>query len=149
MLGDFLYQLTPRDLQVTWVEFFFRAASLTQNAATLNLDVALVPEGRILVLQHASIMMTCPATVGAKRCHVTYEGVTDGAIFAPLAAMIDFHRTGATPTGEVFQHSWHQLGHVPQGATLRASAVFTAANIGNSISASFGGYLIPRGNAAI
>ena len=154
MIGQQLYRLTSRDLQITPLEILLFTRSNTSAAAVTITQDYTVPADRILVLHHA-VCRGLPAAGGtltrvdlwAIRNNETYTLET-----SRFAAVTSFaHGVGRTDNvapNLIMQISWTGELYLPPQTVLQCSCTFLAA-AGNTASLTVAGILIPRGNSSV
>lgn len=135
---EYLYQLSKRDLQVTWLDPALRSVVTSVAAANVTSDFT-IDNGRILVLTHVhgfvipgggqnvtllSLLIVDP---GGTLIRLVTDDTNQAADF----------RAESTWQGELI---------IPPGWTIRATADFNAALAANRVDLSLGGILIPVGN---
>lgn len=138
----FLYQLTPRDDQVTWLEVLFERVTGAALATTVFTGVYVIPKGRILLLQNVEAFAQSGAGQTCSRISVFVDNLGSN----PSYNVASF--TFPTPLlNASFCHNPGIL--VGEGKQVRAEATFNAGANSNSLILSIAGMLIPRGNFAI
>lgn len=140
---EFLYQLSARDQQVTWLDPFFSNAESTGAAAALSANIT--PDRQrtfILSSLSANAFVTGAATVAALLLlAVPPQGNPQFAIAQTSSAY-----TGGGAAGTQLQLNWSGELIIPPGWILRATALYSAAVAGNEVEMTAGGILIPAGN---
>jgi hypothetical protein len=138
---EFLYQLSARDQQVTWLDPLIQDQATTALLADISVDIT-VPDARILVLKN----LTSQALPGAAQNVSTFHLLslvppTPGTNSIELTLIRNALAVGVnsilTWTGDVL---------VPPGWRVRARAVFNAAAAANTVGLDVVGILIPVGN---
>lgn len=154
MIGQQLYQLTPRDQQVTRLDMVFEDIRTATASASLTADFV-VPNNRVLVLKHCDTNLLAGAAqfvintsiyafTGAKTVYITKFA---NASTLPTGFGYD-DRNIANITNSMFMN-WDGELYIPPGYTLRASGLFNAGVAVNQIQFNVVGLLIPRGNFAV
>lgn len=144
-IGDFLYQLTARDRQVTGLEAVFFDFGLGSVAAT---NVACpftytVPRGRALKVNSASLVMLPGATADNSNAYIIASD-SSGQSYQ-IYAKTFYQTTGRQARSADFSPELV----IPAGVVLSAVGVFSNATAANQIQAGFSGLLLPRGSIAI
>lgn len=137
---EFLYQLSARDQQVTWLDPRIARGDTLLAAAAVTAVAITVPTGLVLVLQNASL----EADPGAA------QNVTESffELLTPDAA------TGVRITQDRTALAANVIGHlnwsgsilVPPNWQVRGAANFNAAAAANRVIADCIGILLPVGN---
>lgn len=142
MIGDFLYELTPRDLQVTPLELDFQEQVLNQAAATIQPSFV-VPQGRVLILRSAlaEALGGGGQTVSVIQIHFLRQNSTQA-----FKIISDLIVAGAPASAEL---AWSGLVLIPPGASVVALCQYSAGVAVNTARLYTTGILIPRGNLAI
>lgn len=136
---EFLYRLSSRDQQVTWLDPRFD--SLTASAAGLTVEVDFtVPSDRPLILTSANIVATPGAGQAVIAMLLRSLAQGDSSPVNLAAREIEVAVAGSrflNWTGEVI---------LPPAWSLRARASFSAAVNPNDVELHLAGILIPVGN---
>lgn len=156
MIGDYLYQLTPRDEQVTGIEFVNR--NITASGAVVFLQAQyVVPAGRALRLTNAHAFATPAAATAvvsmdigaylpqdpANLWLIESPGVNTTNLGTGIIAA--FNAPANTP---IVTH-WDGEIWLPPDAILNLRASFAAGILGNRCDMSFSGLLLPRGTLVV
>lgn len=157
MLGDFLFNLTPRDEQSPGLELVHRIQRITDNLSQLQSDFT-VPPGRIFHLKRYGFLMNTggvPLFRGfrlilqerkdAVLTHILWmpgqgsSGNLNDGLLTP---------SGNTLAGDAVDHENFDI-HIEEGCNLRGIGDWSAAAAGNTLSVFIWGILIPRGNVIV
>lgn len=139
MIGEFLYQLTPRDSVVAGMEYFEAIQSASQNATSINLYWR-IPFGKALWLQSAN----GDARPGAVS-NIPLVELLVGPAVALLGTQIGpIQRHKGTTGREQFNLNNPVL--LPPDYLLQMRCEFSAAEVGNTLVGTLTGWFIPRGN---
>lgn len=135
-----LYQLSQRDLQVTWLD-----PAIFQNidilaAVSVNTTLFTVPEGRVLLLQSVSAIADPGAAQSCRSVSISLLQPVSATLF-PLA-----RETFAVAADQDRVANWSGSIMVPPGYGINALATFDAAVAANSIRGDMVGLLIPLAN---
>jgi hypothetical protein len=148
MIGQNLYDLTPRDLQVTPIEIVNRSIVVQALSTLVTVNGDVVPVGKLLMLRSLS-WVSLPAT-GQILTQST------ASVFDNFSAAIDYNFMLRTSADGILwgasvcdAHMWTGEIIVPPGRLLTASAQFNSGAALNTVRLSYSGILIPRGNVAI
>lgn len=151
MIGDYLYGITPRDAQVTPLQFFSQNQDFTGEVGTSVLSLSYVlPTGYLCRLTNlhfrsiaggtvfwrsSSVVLDTQTPTGAYSLiytlHVEGDPNTDGPAFFSINRDVDL---------------WFDTRLIRR---IRMSSLFSAISGGNSLQTSIAGYLIPAGNGAL
>jgi hypothetical protein len=138
---EYLYQLTDRDQRLTWLDpvlFFERISGLL---ATIDVTFT-VPDGRLVILQHAFLNLTPGAGITAQQ--KVLELLPPGAAQLPKPCLIRSDvNSGAGVTG---QFNWQGSIAVPSLWRVHANCTFSGIGAINGVELSLIGALIPIGN---
>lgn len=142
MIGDYLYELSLRDQQVTWLDPLAFRSSLGDTQALID-RTYVVPDGRALILSTA----VCNANAGATQT-VT---VMSMELFAPgdLGSGAAFDEISGVQLGvlsAILSLVWSGRMYIPAGWLIRARVVYSAATNINTNELNLTGLLIPIGN---
>lgn len=140
---EFLFQLSARDQQVTWVDpLYAQRAPAAALAAAWSELITTVPEGRALVLTNA---VAAGNPGGAQAC--TFLGIqTRPPTLTPAFSLqAEEFPVTASLTQTI---NWQGEVIVPPTWQVVLIATFDAAAIANAVSADLIGILIPVGNIA-
>lgn len=135
-----LYTLSQRDLQVTWLEPFWRAATQFLAQGTIFSQFA-VPIDRVLLLQHA--YLTAVPTGGQNISELELN-----VFITPGGTEFQLDKLGVQAANARAKLNWQGSIVVPSAYILEAKAVFNAGALGNELECSFIGMLIPNANLA-
>lgn len=137
---EFLYQLTARDQQVTWLDPTLRADSTSAAAASVSSTIFTIPQGQVLILLNAM----CRGTPGGAQ----FVARTRIDVLPPAASNNFFLASDDTIGGAGLSLSVTWTGEVLIPATwqLRGVADFNAGAVANTIEFHFMGILIPAAN---
>lgn len=137
---EFLYRLSQRDEQVTWLDprLFDEVAAVAAASVTVQ-DV--VPEGRVLLLQSACATQTPGAGQNITRLTLQVVGQVANAPAVLLAT--DSTIGAANDQSDI---NWSGSIIVPPGWTVRGSGAFSAGVAVNNVRLSYAGVLIPVAN---
>lgn len=150
MIGEFLYQLTPRDQQVTGLELHIEKKTFSNAAFTVGVQYQ-VPLGRVLLLNHLRI-----AAIANPAATLQY-------LFAYILSPFDsnpmelFNVTGQTNRidtyGAIISAAYggdRRLDlAIPEGYVVGAQGTWDNAANPNRCEMTIGGIEIPRGTIAI
>lgn len=142
MLGDFLYELSQRDQQVTWLD----PTAFTLTASGLNTQVDAtyaVPVGLCLILM--SLCGNGSAGAGQNNIRITLElsPPSDLGNFVAISEVTSAQIGVATPTLSL---PWSGRLYIPQLWTIRCRSSFSASAFANFSELNVLGMLIPIGN---
>jgi len=139
---ELLYQLPPRDLQLTWLEPLWRTEQLNLASTLISVEVV-IPNDRALLLQHAYGFATPGAAQNVVELFVQVRSPS------PDASLVTLESRGNPIAANLDQEiGWQGSVLVPQGWRVRAFASFNAAGAANFVALGVGGMLIPSGNFA-
>lgn len=140
---DYLYELTPRDQQVTPFELVSININGSTAGASLVTSTYTVPQGRILVVSSCLVSIQCG--VGSKPRNALVESTDTQSVAVGLFAKN--YQVLANNThidANSFNEVWCGPGDVIDGYCEWDTAV-----AGNALSVTVRGILIPRGNVAV
>lgn len=141
LIPEFLYRLSQRDEQVTWLDPRLLASSLSQAAVGPALNLFTVPPGNVLVL---SSVVGRGVAGGAQTMSELVLEVNTPQQTEPLVTL----------TGQVFDPAvstarfitWSGQLIIPAEWIIRIVGTFNAAVAANTIRGSVAGILIPVAN---
>ncbi|HEX2980675.1 MAG TPA: hypothetical protein VHO48_10470 [Anaerolineaceae bacterium] len=164
MIGDFLYQLTARDVQGATIEALSLVQVKTENAANVNLSYE-VPAGKNLLLFNAHVdgipdaagvavlngfLIVAPPNVPSSQ-YVPLRRLRGTNTTAPgnpgTVGISSVFRTVAPATGG-FDMQWPGI-LFPHNYRLIAQIGFDAAAAGNTVEFALYGLIIPHGNIVV
>lgn len=137
---EFLYQLSGRDQQVSWLDpvaFFIQDAQLATTVSVLFT----VPTESVLVLQHAFAQYS-PA--GAQTANIKKLELLPPVTTVPELRLDEDRVTGGA--GVTQKLSWQGSIIVPATWRVRAHSTFSAAGVANTVNLTILGILLPIGN---
>ena len=145
MLGEFLYELTPRDMQQSWLD----PVIITSNGLTAASVVTAsyeVPVGRCLLLRSSVANADAGGAQTVDRVTLELLPPDESNIAIAISEKISSN-VGTSATSKVSMNTeWSGEVVVPQEWTVRARGNFSAAVSANSIELHVVGLLIPIGN---
>lgn len=134
---EFLYQLSARDQQITWLDPVIRNLDVSVAAVVVNAD-AFLANDRALILTNAVVN----AFAGAAQ---TSDNTS--LFLIPPGSSISIGLRGERPAAAAnVILNWVGQVLVPPGWTLRGAAAFNAGVAANRVVFDFAGMLIPVGN---
>jgi hypothetical protein len=134
MLGDFLYELTPKDLQSIGMQLFTENSTDSVAAAAVSEDIA-VPDERILVVQR----IFADADGGGGQTVVQLE-------ISRLTLTDALNSIVRVISGAVTAVAAHDGPlYLAPGEIIRATGSFSAGVAANQVRLFVHGYTIPRG----
>lgn len=138
---ELLYQLNERDQQSTWLDPLLTRSTASTAATSVTATSAIVPLGRILVLQ------SCSAGGdggGAQLCLRLAIGVTppNQTTGFALASQISDPPAGFAQV----RANWSGSVIVPAGWSLFATGTFNLGVAANSVNLDLAGIFLPVGN---
>lgn len=139
---ELLYQLSPRDQQVTWLDPVIRRVTTTQAALTVNALDEVVPTGRAFLLTNATLFADPGAGQNIDDIGLNIAVLNPGAGVAVRIAT----RSGAAGADLLAILNWTGQILIPAGWQLQGSAHFNALGAANEIRFDLMGILIPIGN---
>lgn len=143
MIGEDLYQLTPRDEQVTWLEQNMTWMQLSASQSTIS-TFFVVPQNRVLILDHIMMVGEAGATQTTDLMQaLVYQNTIGGA----LAGALFIEREATSPVRKNISRNF-QKTMIGPGQILWMGILFSAAVNPNFAQISTNGLLIPRGNMA-
>jgi len=137
---EFLYQLSAKDQQVTWLDPVTDIISATINQTTIDL-IFTVPDGRALILKALQIFAIPGAgqTTSVRQLHVNRR--------APDTSEIRLVRSDVVlGAGVAGNEDWQGEILLMPGWRLFGRAVFNALVNANTVNLSLAGILIPIAN---
>jgi hypothetical protein len=135
---EYLYKLSSRDQQVTWLDPRFDALSVAAAAASVQSTLR-VPDGRVLVLSAAVVDAIAGAAQTLDRIVLFCE--------PPDPSTISFRISGGIFAASVEQFvTWTGQLVIPPNWKVAATARFNAGVAANTVALSLAGILIPVGN---
>lgn len=134
-----LYTLSARDRQVTWLDPVLFHSSSSVAAGTVTVDYT-VPEGRILLLQTATVEAVSGAAQTVSWLAVVARPVSSAVPYVTFAGE---WTTGAPANRFV---NWSGAIAVAPGWLIQGSAIFNAGAAANAVGLALLGLLIPSGN---
>lgn len=152
MIGQQLYRLTARDLQLTPLELVWRSQLITQNAPTITITYT-VPKDRVLIIHHGEAQGVADGATSVQRLQiaVTYQ------VSIRLADTLQ--AGGAIPGAIGYSRSnlaigaagllWDGEVYCPPESLVQGTASFGAAGAGNNLQFGISGIFIPRGNFSV
>lgn len=148
MIGDFLYELTPRDLSGLPMQCEHAYSTVTANLATVtNQDWYTIPIDKVLVVTCLAMRITATGGVTPKILRTVWEPLYEGLLTPPAVAAHSIP-TPSGYTGAAYHWSSERIFFLPPG-TLTTQAEFSAAGASNTINCTILGYFIPRGNFGV
>lgn len=165
MLGEFLYNLTPRDTAVTGLELFIRTAKTTGNTAAQQAQ-HLVPPGRIFRMTGAHL----EAAPGAAQYIVSSElfirkqdDIVNVALMLPTigfqtgvgsqqmqAGIADFSAVQATKLSQLpIDYDWQGEIYLPPQTVISHLATYDNIIQPNTTVLTVWGLLIPLGTVVV
>lgn len=159
VIGDFLYELTPRDSVSAGLELVVRNQQVVGNIAALTSDFQ-VPFERIMRLSNARIACSPGAGQGVTIANIVLilpdTGVqvllceplisAQGAAFQAQGVANLISSAGGAAVDDTIVVYFNSPVLLPGGSILRANAGFTLGVVANTLNFSFLGYTMPRGN---
>lgn len=146
MIGQQLYDLTPRDEQVTPLEVFNFRQSVATATANIVVTIPIIPKCRILLITHIHAFLS----PGSAQNIVNYfvdakiDSRTDVlALYQAAVAGVGF----APNTADTINYPCYIF--VKPGSIISLDASFNTGVAVNTAGLSISGILIPRGNIAI
>jgi len=153
MIGDFLYKLSPKDLNQLGIDLV-RYNGTTSAAATSVLFSHEVPNDRVWVLQSVVWVATPGAAQNLLRLDITEGQNVGGAITQPInylygSSQPQLDGIAGYPAATVVIHTAEFEGlMVGSRKVLQMRASFDAGAAANSLTAYINGFSIPRGSIA-
>lgn len=144
MLGEFLYELTPRDMQQSWLDPVIVTAN-GLSAASVVLATYEVPVGRCLLLRSSVVNADGGGAQTVDRVTLELLPPDESVIAVAISEKITTN-VGNAAAKISMNTEWSGEIVVPQEWTLRARGNFSAAVSANSIELHVVGLLIPIGN---
>jgi hypothetical protein len=136
---EYLYQLSGRDEQVTWLDPLFNLQAGTGTTATVDTTDIVVPTGRALLLQAANVEATITGVEALQVLRIRL--ITPGTPFVfPLAIQFELAATGSDAL------NWSGSVIVPPGWSLDGFAQKSGAVSSILVQFTISGLLIPIGN---
>jgi len=144
MLAEFLYQISGRDEQISWLE-----TTLTEKSAALaNVLVAAlsdpIPERNILVLTSASISTSAGVAQSVSEVILRLTNPTGSRANELMHNAIVTNGAGATMPR--YSMAWSGMVYIPPSWSIQAFCVFSAGANTNTVNLSYTGIQIPLGN---
>lgn len=137
---EFLYRLSQRDQQVTWLDPSYNTGLLSDTSVGLERNLVTVPDGRVLILESASVEADPGAAHACTRIRI---------VATTPVVNLDFVIAQATfaVTANLTQSlNWSGSLLIPPGWSVRMLGVFDAAVAANQIQGYSLGMLLPVGN---
>lgn len=157
MIGDFLYQLTPRDSASEFLQVFtYRIQSLVL-AANVDADFV-IPDEHMLLLQGYTVSLVpggAQSVRGGLLLFVEKQGGTNFRTIGTLknvsgtngaAGILSVINTGA---GLAAAFDGNPQIYLPPGGTIKARGSFDAGAAANSVVLDLFGILMPKGNTSV
>lgn len=142
MLLDFLYQLTPKDLQGTPLQVRTARNTTASAAVVVSLDLYTVPKDSVLIIAALAATLTPGAGQQARSWWAGWREEPGGLNNTMVGDTIT-HAAAAYAA----QGRFH-FAIVPPNAVIYAVGTFDAATAANTLDGFVQGILIPRGNVA-
>jgi hypothetical protein len=136
---EFLFRLSQRDQQVTWLDPVSLQVSSAVAAASITAIGTVVPIDRVLVLTNAIMLATAGAAQTTQQ--QSLQVVAVGGFVTTIA--IDTIVSAAAGRAPL---NWAGQVLVPPSWTVRAVGTFNAGAAVNNVDISLHGILIPAGN---
>lgn len=143
MIGDYLYELTPRDMQRSWLDPL--AFKVLNSVVAINVNnTYVVPTAQALILYSANVASFAGATqtVTSQDLYISAEG---DAALVRIVGQTAAESSSAGPT-PILNLNWSGYIVVPQLWTIRATSIFSGSVNANQSEMSLIGMLIPAGN---
>jgi hypothetical protein len=141
LVPEFLYQLSGRDQQVTWLDPRIQRVSESQASVSFSTVADIVPEGRALILLNASLLV---APGGAQTVNAASAFI---AVVVPNGPTRRIATLNFTPAGaEDVALNWVGQILLPPGWGLLGGAAFNLGVAANVLTFDYFGVLIPVGN---
>lgn len=143
MIGEFLYQLTAKDVISQPV---LQRVTLLNGAAAaaVNVDISFpaVPGDRVFWVTHCqSAVIPGAGQIGQRLEWNVIDSVGNNLLSGPA---ITFNP--ALAAAQIASHSWTTELLLMPGEVLRARGVFSAGGVANTLSAAAFGIFLPKGN---
>lgn len=142
MIGDYLYELSARDQQLSWLDPLITRVTLSSNTVTVEPQYE-VPSGKALLLRSVSIWGDAGTTQTVTSLFIELAHTTAG--FETYLATI-FSEQLTTATKNDIALNWSGLIVLPQNWIIRGTSNFDNGVNANTSSISLVGMLIPIGN---
>lgn len=137
---EFLFKISQRDQQVTWLDPFFSADGL--NLANVSVSAAsIVPEGRALVLTHAFGRFTPGAGQNFTVLQLFYD---KGSGILPAMPLKESRTAGAA--NAIGLLDWQGQVVLTPGNRIVVTGTFNAGAAVNAVEVRAAGMLLPIGN---
>lgn len=136
---EFLYQLSGRDQQVTWLDPSLQSSSDAAAALTVA-EIIQVPTGKVLLLQH--VMNESSPGAGQNITNMLIDLLPPAGTFTVRLKSDDTDRAANT----FFSLDWQGSIIVPPEWFIRAQSNFNAAVAVNTVALQVAGAIIPVGN---
>lgn len=140
LFPEFLFQLSTRDQQVTWLDPIFSERSDSSAAVEIITLLSEVPLGRAMILTSASIDADPGAAQSVRRLRITTNQQAGSPAFTIAAARFPVVANAEETL------NWSGQIIIPSQWRIVAIAAFDAAVAINSIVSHLSGMLIPIGN---
>lgn len=137
---EFLYQLSERDLKVTWLDPIIRRLTNSQAAATVNNDFE-IPDAQAFMLQGFTLQGNPGAAQFVSQLFVA--AFVTGTATPMILLKQDDVDAGAN---EIKNMDWQGSLIIPPSWSIRGSATFNAGVAANECTLGLFGILIPVGN---
>lgn len=145
MIGDFLYQLTPRDEQVTPLDLLYQTVGNTAVSTSLGASFFTLAN-RALLLQGLTCIAEGAGAALVQRLQVTLQRA---APFTPITIFEFFHRF--VPAGVASMDFQIYPAHlvIAPNHVIVVAVTLSAAVAGNNVNLNVAGINIPRGNLSL
>lgn len=151
MIGDYLYGLTPRDAQVTPLQFFAQNQDQTGEVTQSALSVSYVlPTGYLCRLTTFCLRAISGGTVFWRTSAVYLDTQTPTGAYSTI---FQLHAEGDAnvngPATYAINRSVDLLFDTRLIRRIKMTVGFSAISGGNYLQSSIAGYLIPAGNSSL
>jgi hypothetical protein len=137
---EYLFQLSGRDQQVTWLDPYFDRQSVGTAGTSVG-ATSPVPTGRVLILQSAQGRFAPGAAQNVNTFRISLEPLTS------QIPSLELVRSDIAGAANIVQNlAWSGSIAIPFGWTVRGLATFNAGVAVNTIVLSCVGILLPIGN---
>ena len=137
---EFLYKLSPRDEQVTWLDPLWQRTSQGTAAVSVSSPAIVVPDGRLFLLQHVFSF----ALGGGAQTTTYHELILQNPDLVTDMYLDINPNTGVAGGSTLIR--WDGSVWVPPRWRLFAKGTFSAGAVINTVTLTAHGVLIPIGN---
>lgn len=142
MIGDFLYEISQRDMQLSWLDPLFHRERITTATASISVEYT-VPLGRVLLLSSAVASAVAGSLLTTTLVSIGFVKTSASSEFDLMVLPSDQLTTAAKNR---YSANWSGRVTVPQDWIIKSSAAFSGTTDVNSLTLSLIGMLIPIGN---